>query len=117
MLATPIHAPSLSNDFAPTASKHFVLDLPTDSSPIPAYTHLIQLYKSDKLWFANVVTSNMDENVGLPCDHCESYRTFMLGAFFGHSESVSYHADSTVESDQITYTVDITPSQVRLVSG
>jgi 6-phosphogluconolactonase/glucosamine-6-phosphate isomerase/deaminase len=37
------------NDFKPTAEKPFVLGLPTGSSPIPTYKHLITLVKSGKL--------------------------------------------------------------------
>lgn len=35
--------------------------------------------------FKNVVTFNMDEYVGLPRDHSESYHTFMFREFFSHS--------------------------------
>lgn len=34
--------------------------------------------------FKNVVTFNMDEYVGLPQDHSESYHTFMFREFFSH---------------------------------
>lgn len=34
--------------------------------------------------FRNVVTFNMDEYVGLPEDHPESYHTFMFREFFSH---------------------------------
>ena len=34
--------------------------------------------------FRNVVTFNMDEYVGLPRDHPESYHTFMFREFFSH---------------------------------
>ena len=37
------------NDFKPTAEKPFVLGLPTGSSPIPTYKHLIKLVKDGKL--------------------------------------------------------------------
>ena len=35
--------------------------------------------------FKHVVTFNMDEYVGLPKDHPESYHTFMFREFFSHS--------------------------------
>ena len=35
--------------------------------------------------FKHVVTFNMDEYVGLPRDHSESYHTFMFREFFSHS--------------------------------
>jgi 6-phosphogluconolactonase/glucosamine-6-phosphate isomerase/deaminase len=34
--------------------------------------------------FKNVITFNMDEYVGLPEDHPESYHTFMFREFFSH---------------------------------
>jgi 6-phosphogluconolactonase/glucosamine-6-phosphate isomerase/deaminase len=37
------------NDFRPTADKPFVLGLPTGSSPIPTYKHLIRLVKDGNL--------------------------------------------------------------------
>ncbi|KAG6332545.1 hypothetical protein ID866_6544 [Astraeus odoratus] len=85
------------NDFAPTAEKPFVLGLPTGSSPIPTYRRLIQLYKDGKVSFKHVVTFNMDEYVGLPRDHPESYHTFMFKELFSH--------------------IDIPPSQVHILDG
>lgn len=85
------------NDFSPTAEKPFVLGLPTGSSPIPTYQRLIKLHKEGKVSFKHVVTFNMDEYVGLPTDHSESYHTFMFREFFSH--------------------VDIPPSQVNILDG
>jgi len=65
------------NRYGPTAKKPFVLGLPTGSSPLPTYQSLIRLNKAGKVSFKNVVTFNMDEYVGLPRDHPESYWTFM----------------------------------------
>ena len=36
-------------DFKPTAEKPFILGLPTGSSPIPTYKHLIKLVKGGNL--------------------------------------------------------------------
>ncbi len=62
----------------------FVLGLPTGSTPLATYGELIKMHKAGKVSFANVVTFNMDEYVGLPADHPESYHTFMWENFFGH---------------------------------
>jgi 6-phosphogluconolactonase/glucosamine-6-phosphate isomerase/deaminase len=78
------------NDFRPTPDKPFVLGLPTGSSPIPTYKHLIRLVKDGKLSFRSVVTFNMDEYVGLPRDHPESYHTFMFREFFSHGARARY---------------------------
>lgn len=48
------------------------------------YKALIELNKQGKVSFQNVVTFNMDEYVGLPEDHPESYHTFMWKNFFNH---------------------------------
>ena len=72
------------NKFNPTAEKPFVLGLPTGSSPMGMYKELIQLHKDGKVSFANVVTFNMDEYIGIPADHPQSYHTFMWSNFFNH---------------------------------
>jgi glucosamine-6-phosphate deaminase len=72
------------NHFKPTAQRPFVLGLPTGSSPLGMYKELIRLNKAGKVSFANVVTFNMDEYVGLPEEHPESYHSFMWNNFFGH---------------------------------
>jgi len=68
----------------PTPDKPFVLGLPTGSTPLGMYRELIRLYEKSIVSFANVVTFNMDEYVGLPEDHPESYHTFMWTNFFSH---------------------------------
>lgn len=64
--------------------KNFVLGLPTGSTPLGTYKHLIELYKAGKVSFENVVTFNMDEYVGLPAEHPQSYHRFMWDNFFSH---------------------------------
>ena len=72
------------NEFKPTAKKPFVLGLPTGSSPLGMYQALIRMVKAKKVSFANVVTFNMDEYVGIPKEHPESYYSFMWDNFFSH---------------------------------
>ena len=72
------------NEFGPKESTPFVLGLPTGSSPLGMYKHLIKLYEAGKVSFRNVVTFNMDEYVGLPEEHPESYHSFMWTNFFSH---------------------------------
>ena len=64
--------------------KPFILGLPTGSSPLGVYARLIEYYKAGKVSFKNVVTFNMDEYVGLPKTHHESYWFFMHDNFFDH---------------------------------
>ena len=58
-------------------ARPFVLGLPTGSSPIGVYQELIKKNKAGELSFANVVTFNMDEYLGLPHEHDQSYWYFM----------------------------------------
>ncbi|MGE5352172.1 MAG: glucosamine-6-phosphate deaminase [Acidobacteriota bacterium] len=72
------------NEFKPTEDRPFVLGLPTGSSPLGMYRELISLCKKGVVSFKNVVTFNMDEYVGIPEDHPESYHSFMWNNFFKH---------------------------------
>jgi glucosamine-6-phosphate deaminase len=65
-------------------NRPFVLGLPTGSSPLGVYKKLIELNKAGKVSFKNVVTFNMDEYVGLPHEHDQSYWYFMHDNFFNH---------------------------------
>jgi len=68
----------------PTDQNPFVMGLPTGSSPLATYAELIHLFRAGKVSFQNVVTFNMDEYVGIPQDHPQSYHTFMWNNFFSH---------------------------------
>lgn len=72
------------NQFAPTEERPFVLGLPTGGTPLATYKELIRLNQAGEVSFKNVVTFNMDEYVGLPVDHPESYHSFMYHNFFNH---------------------------------
>ena len=62
----------------------FVLGLPTGSSPLGVYAELIKKNKAGEISFKNVITFNMDEYVGLPKEHDQSYWYFMWSNFFDH---------------------------------
>lgn len=81
---TAYYVASKINAFNPTPEKPFVLGLPTGSSPLGVYAELIELVKQGDLSFQNVVTFNMDEYIGIPEDHPESYHYFMYKNFFSH---------------------------------
>ena len=72
------------NAFQPTAEKPFVLGLPTGSSPEGMYACLVKAVKEGRVSFKNVLTFNMDEYVGLPEEHSESYHSFMARNLFDH---------------------------------
>ena len=78
------HIAKRINDFKPTAERPFVLGLPTGGTPLATYKALIELYQAGEVSFEHVVTFNMDEYIGIPADHPESYRSFMYNNFFNH---------------------------------
>ena len=69
---------------AAVTDKPFVLGLPTGGTPVGTYQELIRMYKAGEVSFENVITFNMDEYVGLPEEHPESYHSFMAKNFFDH---------------------------------
>ncbi len=75
----------------------FVLGLPTGSTPLETYRELIRLHQAGEVSFRNVITFNMDEYVGLPEEHPESYHSFMWENFFRH--------------------IDIRPENVNILNG
>ena len=60
-----------------------VLGLPTGSTPIATYTKLVESHNAG-LSFADVTTFNLDEYVGLPDKHEQSYHHFMTAQLFDH---------------------------------
>jgi len=85
------------NEFKPNQDKYFVLGLPTGSTPLKMYAKLVEYYKAGKVSFKYVKTFNMDEYVGLPRDHPESYHHFMFHNLFKH--------------------IDIDPANVHILDG
>ncbi len=79
------------------ATRPFVLGLPTGSTPLATYAELIKMHKAGEVSFERVVTFNMDEYIGLPKDHPESYHSFMWNNFFSH--------------------IDIRPENVNILDG
>ena len=69
---------------AKNQTKPFVLGLPTGSSPEGMYAELVKAYKEGRVSFKNVITFNMDEYVGLPESHPQSYHSFMAEHLFNH---------------------------------
>ena len=82
---------------AATTSAPFVLGLPTGSTPVGTYRELIRLNREGYVSFRNVITFNMDEYVGLPEDHPQSYHSFMKEYLFDH--------------------IDINPDNINILNG
>jgi glucosamine-6-phosphate deaminase len=77
--------------------KPFILGLPTGSSPLLIYREFIKMHKEGKLSFKNVRSFNMDEYIGLPDSHPQSYHFFMNENLFKH--------------------IDIDPKHVHILDG
>jgi glucosamine-6-phosphate deaminase len=57
-----------------------VIGLATGSTPLPLYKKLIEL----NLDWSQVTTFNLDEYIGLPREHPQTYHTFMWESLFKH---------------------------------
>src|SRR5437016_5256997 len=60
------------------------LGLATGNTMLGLYRHLVRLHQSGPLDFSGVVTFNLDEYLGLPASHPQSYHHFMHEHFFRH---------------------------------
>ncbi|KAI8371408.1 glucosamine-6-phosphate isomerase [Radiomyces spectabilis] len=85
------------NQYQPSKDRPFVLGLPTGTSALRTYYHLIQLYKAGEISFKHVVTFNMHEYVGIPRDQKESSYSYMWERFFQH--------------------IDISPENIHFLDG
>lgn len=61
-----------------------VLGLATGSSPVGVYARVVDMYQKGLVSFSKASTYNLDEYVGLPADHPQSYRSFMNEHLFQH---------------------------------
>lgn len=61
-----------------------VLGLATGGTPVGIYEELVKFCKKGRVSFKRVTTFNLDEYVGLPEDHPESYHTYMKRHLFDH---------------------------------
>ena len=61
-----------------------VLGMATGSTPLGLYQELVRMHTQAQLDFSRVMTFNLDEYVGLPGNHPQSYAYFMQEHFFQH---------------------------------
>ncbi|RZF47907.1 hypothetical protein LSTR_LSTR011883 [Laodelphax striatellus] len=84
-------------DFNAGPEKYFTLGLPTGGTPLGMYKKLAEYCKNGKISFKYVKKYNMDDYVGLPPDHVQSYHYYMFHNFFKH--------------------IDIDPKNVHILDG
>lgn len=63
---------------------NLVLGLATGGTPIGCYQELIRMHRKEGLDFSRVTTFNLDEYIGLPPTHPQSYRYYMNENLFNH---------------------------------
>ena len=63
---------------------NLILGLATGSTPIELYNILVKMHTENGLDFSKVTTFNLDEYIGIPSDHPQSYHTYMSQHFFNH---------------------------------
>lgn len=64
-----------------------VIGLATGSTPLPLYKRLIEM----KLDWSEATTFNLDEYIGLPSEHPQSYHSFMWENLFRHTNIRKEH--------------------------
>ena len=93
--------------------KDAVLGLATGSTPIGLYQEMIKDHKENGTSYKDVITFNLDEYVGIPQDHRESYYTFMHKELFDHIDCpedhihVPFGAGEDPEADAAAYEDEI----------
>jgi glucosamine-6-phosphate deaminase len=66
------------------AKPNAVLGMATGSTPLGVYQELVRMHERGEVDFSHVTTFNLDEYVGLPITHAQSYHRFMHENFFRH---------------------------------
>lgn len=61
-----------------------VIGFATGSTPLGVYHHLIRMHRDEGLDFSKLTCFNLDEYIGLPPDHTQSYHHFMWENLFRH---------------------------------
>lgn len=76
------------------------LGLATGNSTVGMYQELVRMHREEGLDFSSVVTFNLDEYLGLPANHPESFHYFMQQNFFAHVNvnPASIHIPSGMEN-------------------
>lgn len=95
-----------------------VLGLATGSTPLPIYQELISRYKAGEISFAGAQAFCLDEYLGLPAGHPESYSSFIRREF---TAQVDFD-DTTVhlpagQSPEGTFVAEEYDSQIAAAGG
>jgi glucosamine-6-phosphate deaminase len=101
---------------AVTGNGRAVLGLATGSSPVLAYRELIRRHREEGLSFAGVRAFLLDEYVGLPASHPESYRSVIRRELTSHLDiaDVDVHGPDGAHPDPL---VSAREYEQRLTDG
>jgi len=102
------------------SGKPVTLGLATGSSPVGMYALLVKDHETNGTSYAKVTTFNLDEYVGLPKGHLQSYLTFMNENLFDFVDidrhnihMPSAHTDD-LKADAIAYSKAVLAAHVDL---
>jgi glucosamine-6-phosphate deaminase len=88
------------------ANPRIILGLATGSTPLGLYQELIALYRAGNLDFSHATSFNLDEYLGLPAAHPQSFHFFMKQKFFSQVNLPPGNAhipDGTISGDYAAY--------------
>ncbi len=88
-----------------TSNPSAILGLATGSSPVGLYKRMVEDHQKNKTSYADIVTYNLDEYVGIAQSHEQSYYTFMFDHFFRYVDipSKNIHMPIGISSDLKAY--------------
>lgn len=100
-----------------------VLGLATGTTPLGLYERLIAAYRENGTSYKNVRAVNLDEYIGLPKDHEQSYTYFMRKNLFGQIDielkntyiENGMAADEKQECDRYDKLLDTLPRDIQIL--
>ena len=95
-----------------------VLGLATGSTPLLLYRELVRLHAAKQVDFSRVRTFNLDEYIGLPPEHPQSYHCFMWQNLFQHIniDPQNVHIPDGLAADVPAFCADY-EAQIRSAGG
>ena len=118
-------SPDRANKFAAnkileylSARVHPVLGLATGASPLGTYRELIQRYQSGVISFASTTMFLLDEYIGLPAGHPQSFRQFIKREFTDAIDvaPTSVHVPET-EAEDLSGTCQLYETKIQEAGG
>jgi glucosamine-6-phosphate deaminase len=95
------------------------LGLATGDTQQGMYRELVRMHREDHLDFSRVVTFNLDEYIGLPAGHPQSFRAAMYKSLFDHVNITAsqIHIPDGSPRENFTKKCDRYEEEIRLAGG